>query len=50
MPWTPKQNRLFRARCHGFKKGTAGKIKKADACRMAHEGVKKKPAAKRRRR
>lgn len=43
MPWTPKQNRAAWARCKG--KGTAFiHVPKPTACKMAREGVKKKPA------
>lgn len=42
MPFTPKQNHLFRAISHGWKppESSGIKIDKSDATRMAHEGVK----------
>lgn len=39
MPYTRQQNKLFHAACAGKK--TKFKGSKAEACKMAHEGVKK---------
>ena len=43
MPYTAKQNRVFRAIAHGFKpsKGSLKSISQAEAKKMAAEGVKR---------
>jgi len=41
MPWTPKQNKLFRAAEHNAAFAKKVGIKQSDAKRMAHEGIKK---------
>ena len=42
MPWTPKQNKLFRAAEHNPKIAKKVGIPQATAKKLAHEGVKKK--------
>lgn len=43
MPWSEKQNALFRAIEHGWRppRSSGIRISRADATRMAHEGIKK---------
>jgi hypothetical protein len=45
MPWTAKQNKLFRAAEHDPKIAKSAGIPQATAKKLAHEGV-KKPVAK----
>lgn len=42
MPYTEKQNRLFRAAAHNPKIAKAHGLSQAEASKMASEGVKKK--------
>jgi len=46
MPYTEKQNRLFRAAAHNPKIAKSAGIPKATAKKLAAEGVKKAPAKK----
>lgn len=48
MPWSAKQNKLFRAIANGWTppKGSGISISQSDAERMAAEGIKEHPAAK----
>ena len=41
MPWTPKQNKLFRAAEHNPKIAKSAGIPQKTAKKLAHEGVKK---------
>ena len=43
MPWTPAQNKLFRAAAHNPAIARSSGIPQAKSSKMAHEGVKKGP-------